>query len=833
MRLTLRTLLAYRDNVLSPADREDLHRRIQSSQYGGNLLRGIGEITQRNVVAAPPVLGTGLAADANSIAEYLDDALPHSQVPEFERICLDSAVHLAELADCHSLLSSAVRTKVNVSGELRRLALGLGDATQRTAIEEELNSRRQARRRGKLTTASAATDPAHQLATSPVLGGESRPGDMPVQVEVPMLASGGESIRPQGLNLETSVLTNEVPEYLMGTTSGRWKFPLAIGGLLALLVILVWQSLGPLENVKEMFAKVPNQSGAGQPMAQSVDLDTIVEADQVPPGIASTTADEAPVTESAVEIAAEIATEDGAPPTADPSRNASTARAAELDAGVDVESEMGAPPGLAPPEGPPKPELATPPMTNDPNRVAGAVPPSPAVAPTSAANVAAELKAFSDQEVANSNGLSDSHAVWLPSGDEAAQAVILWRDTGVWQRVQAATPLPVASHWVVPPATRAVIDLPGGIHWTACGPSQLELAVVPGAEPAPATEAPATRTAQEPSEQGSSSHVGIATPLCRALVRGGPNGRDLRLSSPVGDFQIEWNDPNSLVSIEVAYRPVAAGSIVDRQATKPVLVIVAADESVTVTQLGDGGATHQLNLGDGLACVGGGKLITFRLQNIPNWYRSSTDRPIDIMAASDLHRFTQTKAAAEPAVLAETTETESTKAAGILPQLVELSHSRRAETAALAVQTALLCGDWKPLAAGFLDDARMRIHWMPTIHLAQQVLAANPAAEAEVRTVFDETYGEAGAEIVDLLCGFAVDKIDPAGLATVVQRLESPQLAVRVLALHQLQTLTGKSLGVQPASVSRNAVQQWRRELATNRDLILPIGDPVWERIPR
>ena len=69
MRLTLRTLLAYRDGVLGPADREDLHRRIQSSPDVGNLLRRIGAVTQLNEILAPPVLGNGLGGDPNSIAE--------------------------------------------------------------------------------------------------------------------------------------------------------------------------------------------------------------------------------------------------------------------------------------------------------------------------------------------------------------------------------------------------------------------------------------------------------------------------------------------------------------------------------------------------------------------------------------------------------------------------------------------------------------------------------------------------------------------------------------------------------------------------------------------
>ena len=158
MRLTLRTLLAYRDRVLSPADAEDLHRRIQISHDAGNLLRRISAVTGRNAVLAPPVLGKGLGGDANSIAEYLDDAMQHTQLPELERICLVSDVQLAELADCHSLLSTAVHTKVSVTNDLRRMALGLGDSDRRGPIKLELENRKALRRRGKSAGAIVRVD---------------------------------------------------------------------------------------------------------------------------------------------------------------------------------------------------------------------------------------------------------------------------------------------------------------------------------------------------------------------------------------------------------------------------------------------------------------------------------------------------------------------------------------------------------------------------------------------------------------------------------------------------------------------------------------------------
>jgi hypothetical protein len=55
-------------------------------------------------LGAPPVDGKGVGADANSVSEYLDLSMPPEQVADFERICLESDGHLAEVAACHQIL---------------------------------------------------------------------------------------------------------------------------------------------------------------------------------------------------------------------------------------------------------------------------------------------------------------------------------------------------------------------------------------------------------------------------------------------------------------------------------------------------------------------------------------------------------------------------------------------------------------------------------------------------------------------------------------------------------------------------------------------------------
>ncbi len=164
MRLTLRTLLAYRDRVLNATELEDMHGRIQQSAMASNLLKRLESLAQRSNILAPPIEGKGLGADANSIAEYLDDTLKGDKVPELERICLESDVQLAELAQCHSLLSAALSTAVDVPVTLRQRIVALSDEKER--------ARAQARRQDEAHAAKDGEPASNRLRPS----ADSEPG---------------------------------------------------------------------------------------------------------------------------------------------------------------------------------------------------------------------------------------------------------------------------------------------------------------------------------------------------------------------------------------------------------------------------------------------------------------------------------------------------------------------------------------------------------------------------------------------------------------------------------------------------------------------------------
>ncbi|MGB0595468.1 MAG: hypothetical protein ACPGLY_02065 [Rubripirellula sp.] len=118
MRLTLRTLLAYLDNTLDPQDAEALRQKLTESGFATQLVQRIRDSLDAPL-PAPPADAIGPVEDANLISEYLDSTLTAEQVAEIERACLESEPQLAEAAACHQILTMALGESAEVPIELR------------------------------------------------------------------------------------------------------------------------------------------------------------------------------------------------------------------------------------------------------------------------------------------------------------------------------------------------------------------------------------------------------------------------------------------------------------------------------------------------------------------------------------------------------------------------------------------------------------------------------------------------------------------------------------------------------------------------------------------
>lgn len=753
MRLTLRTLLAYMDNMLEPADAEALRVKIEESEFAKVLMARIEAAVRQPRLSSLPLDEKGLGLDANSIAQYLDNTLAPELVPELEQFLLQSDMQLAEVAACHQALASILDSEPITSPELRHRVRCLGSPKEIA--------------QGPTAPVAKRAEYGHsQEAASHSLGAQPSPAPTTNS------RASSQSVSPKSAPSmsDSLIMTDPLrPAHADWTNNGvreessskpknglRVLITLALA---ALLVLAAYQAIGPFNRLQGLWT-----STALAPEGS-------VAKDNNPDDGSSDS--ENPNSNSALQSDSNIADNNS-----------------ELKQPTDVEDENPAPSSASE-----KPD----------NSSAG----SPETAMPSAGEMKDGAAPNPDSDSATSSSTNPSTplkpqiplgnvqvATWNPPAELAQGHLLFINDQANRQliRVTSATTFPHGTRLLIAPGVRNSIQVNHDVAWSFY--TATDFSVSTDSQMPWITMVDLTQGKAVLQDSGKSNFVDRQP---QTLLR---NGNTL--------IALRWSEPNSAVAVEATpmfvdpsrYDPQYVGPVVPVTDLRiSVLQGKIEFSSVEITEkvdvaklLSETSAFQKLMLGDSLVRTGVNQWEGVKIDKAPTWIETPLERPIDRQAANDLMQLLPAGARANLVI-------------------VEALQNRRAEIAALAAQTLILSDDFSFLAgpAGLLNDDRFRSHWTTLIDAVRERVSSSPESLEALKASLATQDVQRGALLFQVLVGYSEPELKLSAAERLVNLLESEFLDERILAIYQLKRITGKDLGFQPDRPSRGLIQDWKR----------------------
>lgn len=421
MKLTLRTLLSWKDGMLPAAAEREIAAKVAESPVARQLAARIEAVVADPALPAPGAGGS--AVDANATAAYLDNVLEGPALEEFERACIAASDVLAEAAACHEMLAELARqsaTEATLDADGREMLL--------VAV------------RARAAIRGIALPPGAAKSTTAA-------GDLRAEPEWPV-ASDPDAAPAAGVTAAAPVVVVAPPAGAPARGRDRvptsaWLFAIAAVALLAALVgVLGWSlSRGAGRRAREVAEREPAAPAAAP-----------VPDDRIPPQAAAA----APADELAPPDEPAVAPPDD-PPAAPPPAAATPPPASDVIAPHDAAAPAPAPPApVAPPVA--EPAAAAPADVSVPQGDALAIAaPAPVDAPVdmpAGARDGATPAAAPPPNAATGVVVAGNTAVlWRPHDDPAA----------AWAAAAPAADIGLPVDLLAPPFCRPVVVV-GGVR---------------------------------------------------------------------------------------------------------------------------------------------------------------------------------------------------------------------------------------------------------------------------------------------------------------------------------------------------------------------------------
>jgi hypothetical protein len=789
-------MLAYMDDILEPADAQDIAKKIEESKFASDLMHRIRDVTRRLRLAAPKLEGRGMGLDPNTVAEYLDNTLPSERVADFEKVCLESDVHLAEVASCHQILALVLGEPAELDEKSRQRMYGLINQPQ----------------------PAAATSPAPPPAPSQAAASAA---------EQPVPAGAAARVEPPAPPVDNKPRAKpEVPEYLREPTAGsRSRMLLALAAMV--LVVVGILAIINAKKINEILAQVQGisqnvENSEKSPESATVDNTTDdkavkpAESAATPPTAASTTGQAPPAPPASNQAPpappananpqppsqlaqpmpqiptsppgnpppvaplpnetpiprAPVATTPAAPPALTPAPN--TTPPALTPAGTPPVATTPAPapapapaPGATPPTTP-MPLVGAPPTLVPPQTATPNVPPAvvdtktPGTTPTPPrpADVAAAPEGL--------GRLVSEHELLLRYDNQ----------TQTWRRLTARAILFAGDRLLCLPTYHANLGFGVGVNVEMQGSTAIELT------PPDSRGVPGIRLTQ-----GRLKIFTVGRPEAQLrLALGERQGTigfgdaDSNLAVEARRIRAEGTDPEKEPAILELDLYATAGQIAWSDPSSPRPQLLSTPTLLTITAAGELPAAPGITL--------------------PPWTKADEVTPLQRRGSTVL-------------------EEALTPDRPITLGLKELAGDRRPEVNSLAVQCLAQIGEFESFPP-LLNDEMRRAGWEDQISALRNAIALGPQTAAKVKMAFVNECGEQkGLELYRMLWGYTAAELQAGEAAKLVAYLDNNELDFRVMAFSALVRITGQTHFYRPeytpAAKRATYVAKWKQRLDTGQ----------------
>ena len=725
MRLTLRTLLAYLDDVLDPADKEELAHKIESSDFAEDLVHRTRDTVRRLRLSAPQVIGSGIGLDPNSVAEYLDNVMAPDAVGDFERICLESDVHLAEATACHHVLTMILGQPADVDPLARQ---------RMYSIATEAGERKQLR-----------VEPAHVTTEQIVAAGTlglpasmpATPVQQPHKVEIPEYLRAGGWWRSWGaLASVAAVLVVAVAILLATGLRGRFgsEKPLARATPETVAPTVSEPEPAPVNespNVPpsgEQATPVNRNGSVAATGTRTSPPASLGAAPPLTPETPSSTPPQPPPAPNATDryhVPSTASTASNASPPPNPVGPSSNAGPVPGNTTVNVPTaSVGpSPNAITNPPLPPQPSTSIPPATTT---ASSAAPNTASVAASEAPAVPAPLD----------TGMKPGGKPQLPPGPVelgtymGGKTVLLRYDgkAASWFRVEPCAAVTVGERLLALPEFRPKIALVSGLNMDISGGT--EVMMVGGSKPLPGSLAAAGAAAEIPEVElvyGRIVFVNSAPGDNRVRLKLGPSEGEVQLSR------------NSTLAVEVEREYVPGRD--PRKTPAPIQCRLFAPDGGVVWK--DGAGSKIVEKASRWTVNDEGATEPVADPSPPDWIYSE---PIG-KVSEQRYGAPKIESTLVSNVPAET-------------QLLELfQSSKQPEVKSLVTRSCINVGQFVPFVEA-LRDSEQRWTWKSHINALRAAMALSPDSANKVwQTLVDQRGRPAAADLYEMLCGYKADKL--------------------------------------------------------------------------